>query len=69
MERTFAEGVGRALRQARAKGVAVTIQDREGRLVSGEVRERKGVFSITEASSSRKKDLKSTEKGESARKR
>lgn len=46
VERTFAVGVGQALREARAKGVAVTIQDREGRLLRGMVRERRDHFSL-----------------------
>lgn len=46
VERTFAAGVDSALRIARARGVAVTVQERSGKLVSGIPRSRDGVFTI-----------------------
>ena len=48
VERSFAAGVDSALRIARARGVAVTVQDANGKLVSGIPRQRGGSFTIAE---------------------
>jgi hypothetical protein len=44
--RTFEAGVASALRIARARGVAVTIQDKDGNLTRGVPRQRDGAFVI-----------------------
>jgi hypothetical protein len=49
VERTFEAGVASALRIARAHGVAVTIQDKDGNLMRGVPRQRDGAFVIERA--------------------
>ena len=53
VERTFAAGVDSALRIARARGVAVTVQDDSGKLVRGIPRQRGGSFTIKDEGGSR----------------
>lgn len=53
VERTFEEGVASALRIARARGVAVTIQDKDGNLMRGVPRQRDGAFVIERAAEKR----------------
>ena len=53
VERTFEAGVASALRIARARGVAVTIQDKDGTLMRGIPRQRDGAFVIDRAAEGR----------------
>lgn len=64
VERTFEAGVASALRIARARGVAVTIQDKNGKLVRGIPHQRDGAFVIGKAvAKGRSKDSATSIKG------